>query len=320
MTTDPLVSVIMPTRDRWPLVLESIDSVLLQDDPRWELILVDDGSTDGTADHLEGDERTSAREGSPVDSRIRVIRQEPRGRSAARNRGVAEARAPVLAFLDSDDLYLPWHIGQFLQATPASGSVYAADHLLWDPVSGHRERTVLPRFYPEDPRVSALVGTIATLPGLFAPKGLIESVGGFREDLDGSEDWDLLVRLLRAAPLCRLARPSVLVRQHPGRRSQDVDWDLEWRRRAANELLADPRVDLGPGERALVLAGVARYGAARHYECGEIGLVRRDLVEVLRRLPWVSGWRWVWRLWLQSYLSSRARGWVSHLGRAAQRR
>ena len=92
----PEVSVIIPTYNRRAMLLEAIDSVLAQSVTAFELIVIDDGSTDGTAEHL-----------TRLGKTIRIERIEHSGPAAARNRGVALARAPLIAFLDSDDLWAP---------------------------------------------------------------------------------------------------------------------------------------------------------------------------------------------------------------------
>src|SRR4051812_5349711 len=93
----PLVSVIIPAYNRKAMLCESIDSVLAQNCRDFELIVVDDGSTDGTADEL------AARYGT----RIRVLKQANRGVAAARNLGVSRSCGEYIAFLDSDDLWKP---------------------------------------------------------------------------------------------------------------------------------------------------------------------------------------------------------------------
>jgi glycosyltransferase involved in cell wall biosynthesis len=94
---NPDVSVIIPTYNRQSMVLEAIDSALAQSFQDFELIVIDDGSTDGT------DQRVS----QLTDDRIRFERIEHCGAAGARNRGVEVARAPMIAFLDSDDLWAP---------------------------------------------------------------------------------------------------------------------------------------------------------------------------------------------------------------------
>lgn len=91
-----LVSVIIPTYNRSSSVCESIESALGQTHPDCEVIVVDDGSTDDTAEILAG-----------YGDRIRFVRQENAGPSAARNRGFAESKGGIIAFLDSDDTWLP---------------------------------------------------------------------------------------------------------------------------------------------------------------------------------------------------------------------
>lgn len=98
----PLVSVVIPTYNRSGYVVEALDSVLRQTYPDYEVIVVDDGSTDGTHEALK-----------PYRDRIRYVRQENLGEGAARNLGVSHARGEYVAFLDSDDMWEP----EFLAAT-----------------------------------------------------------------------------------------------------------------------------------------------------------------------------------------------------------
>src|SRR3989304_10037880 len=91
----PTVSVIIPTYNRWPMIGEAVESVLAQSFQGFELIVVDDGSSDGSAENMKGLGRD-----------IRIIVQSRCGVSAARNYGASVARGRYLAFLDSDDLWL----------------------------------------------------------------------------------------------------------------------------------------------------------------------------------------------------------------------
>jgi glycosyltransferase involved in cell wall biosynthesis len=91
-----LVSVIIPTFNRGWILKEAVDSVLAQDYKGFELIVVDDGSTDNTSEIL-----------ASYGNDIRVLFQENKGVSASRNRGIAETSGQFIAFLDSDDLWLP---------------------------------------------------------------------------------------------------------------------------------------------------------------------------------------------------------------------
>ena len=99
------VSVIIPTYNRANLVCRAIDSALAQTHPDIEIIVVDDGSTDDTAERL-----------AIYDQRIRVIRQPNAGVGAARNSGIALAGGEFIAFLDSDDDWLPWKLSAQIAA------------------------------------------------------------------------------------------------------------------------------------------------------------------------------------------------------------
>ena len=101
VTVSPLVAVVVPVFNRCRVVLEALDSIAAQTRPPTKLIVVDDGSTDDTVEHIE---RWLSSRQLPFESRL--IRQSNAGPSAARNRGAAEAdECDLLAFLDSDDLW-----------------------------------------------------------------------------------------------------------------------------------------------------------------------------------------------------------------------
>src|ERR1700690_770876 len=95
----PKVSVILPTFNRIDTIVRAITSVQKQTLQDWELIVIDDGSTDNTAASIEG-----------LDPRLRLIRQGNRGFTEARNAGIRVAEGEYLAFIDSDDEFLPHHL------------------------------------------------------------------------------------------------------------------------------------------------------------------------------------------------------------------
>jgi len=96
-TTSPLITVVIPTYNRKTSVVSALESVLCESDDDLQVVVVDDGSTDGTCEAFD----------ELLDPRVRLIRQENRGVSAARNAGLAAAEGESFSFLDSDDLYLP---------------------------------------------------------------------------------------------------------------------------------------------------------------------------------------------------------------------
>ncbi len=114
----PLVSVVTPVRDAAETLPETVASVLAQTRGDWEMLLVDDGSTDGSAALAE---RFAA-----ADPRVRALRLDaPRGTAAARNAGIAAARGRYIAFLDADDLWRPEKLARQLAFMAAGGHVFA---------------------------------------------------------------------------------------------------------------------------------------------------------------------------------------------------
>ena len=103
MNHRPLISVVIPTFNRKQQVQAAVQSVLAQTYPEFEVIVVDDGSTDGTSQALETLISQEGRNGS----RVRYFFRPNQGQSTARNKGIEKARGELVAFLDSDDIWLP---------------------------------------------------------------------------------------------------------------------------------------------------------------------------------------------------------------------
>ena len=145
MTAPPAVSVMIPVHNRRDPIARAVDSVLAQTFRDFELIVVDDGSDDGTGEVL-----------AAYGDRLTVIRQERAGVSAARNRGVAASRGPLLAFLDSDDWWLPEKLAaqvEFFRTRPDAALCQTEE--LWlrngrrvNPGTRHKKRTARPSSVP----------------------------------------------------------------------------------------------------------------------------------------------------------------------------
>ena len=140
--TRPLVTVVLPTFNREALLPRALDSVIAQTYDNWEIVVVDDGSTDGTAEVLDryaalvseesivkSEERgASAPFAGRIGDRLVVIRQENRGSSSARNVGIESARGRFIAFLDSDDEFAPTKLErqvELFERRPELGFVYS---------------------------------------------------------------------------------------------------------------------------------------------------------------------------------------------------
>jgi glycosyltransferase involved in cell wall biosynthesis len=182
------ISVIIPTYNYARFLGEAIDSVLAQTRPALEIIVVDDGSTDDTPRIL-----------AEYGDRIRVIRQENLGASAARNTGIAAARGEWLAFLDSDDLWRPQKLecdAARIAADPDLGMVHCGAEQFDNTGQtlfvflGGREGWVAPDLLRLDREVIAAPGS-----GLTVRKTAAEEAGGYDPRLEAAEDWDFCYRV-----------------------------------------------------------------------------------------------------------------------------
>lgn len=187
----PPVSVIIPTHNRAAFVTEAIDSVLSQQYAPVELIVVDDGSTDHTAETL-----------AAYENRIQVIRQANKGVSAARNRGIQAATGDYIAFLDSDDLWLPEKLVRqtaFFSANP--DALICQTEEIWirngkrvNPRKKHKKPS---GFIFRDSLALCLVSPSAVM----LKRHLIDEIGGFDESLPACEDYDLWLRISHRFPI-----------------------------------------------------------------------------------------------------------------------
>lgn len=186
----PAVTVVMPVFNREAVVRRAIDSVLVQDFETFELIVVDDASTDETAKAVE----------AVGDARVSLLRQDRnRGGNAARNRGVMAARAPLIAFLDSDDAYLPHKLG------------------------------FLVRYFEERPEIDALIDSFEIRYPARSRKPAFRAVNAV---IDASADIERRVfmrRMFKATPAISVRRAAAIragLFDETLRRRQDFDFVL----------------------------------------------------------------------------------------------
>ena len=174
---EPVVSVVIPAYDRERLVGEAIDSVLAQDVPL-ELIVVDDGSTDGTAAAVQA-----------YGDRVRYHYQENRGIAGARNAGIALAHCSLLAFLDSDDVWMPNKLSRqlaALEADPQLEAVFGHAEQFYDPAVDDEFRRRHPIKVQNSP---------ATLSAaMLIRREAFERVGPFDATVDSGVDVDWYLR------------------------------------------------------------------------------------------------------------------------------
>ncbi|MBA4489205.1 glycosyltransferase family 2 protein [Paracoccus sp. S1E-3] len=204
-TAPPFFSIVIPAYNRADKIGRTLASCLAQSDPDFEIVVVDDGSRDDTRAAVEG----------MGDPRIRYVWQENAGASAARNRGGAEARGTYVAFLDSDDEFLPGKLAAFRAAIAADAGQGGA--VWYSPLYFHRgedNRMVKPdRGIAEGQRVGDYLfaedGLMQTST-LVMPRALFGQVG-FDPGLRCLEDLDLCLRLEEAGARFRMLPEPLVV-------------------------------------------------------------------------------------------------------------
>lgn len=197
------VSIVLPTYNRAASLRRAIDSVFAQSFTAFELIVVDDGSTDGTAMLLAEID----------DARLRVIRIAVNGGAArARNAGVAVARGRLVAFVDSDDAWCIDKLARQMAAMQAAPSVAAScTGFLLERVGSGARFTRIPT--AETTWFDALLDQCAVSPGttLLVRRGVLAEIGLFDPGLRRFEDWDWLLRLVERREFIVVPEPLATV-------------------------------------------------------------------------------------------------------------
>lgn len=216
MSSNPLVSIVIPAFDSERFLGEAIESVLSQSYTPVETIVVDDGSSDGTA---------AVARAHPG---VTLIEQENRGPSAARNRGFAASRGEFVAFHDADDVMTPdklsVQVGHMLE-NPGVGCVLAEQELIVEAgaelpfwVDGTEVETVMPPRPPElqdEPMVHPMTMVVR--------RETFHLVGGFDESMRAAEDFDWMLRAAEEeVEIARLSDVLLRRRVHPGSLTQDA--------------------------------------------------------------------------------------------------
>jgi glycosyltransferase involved in cell wall biosynthesis len=207
----PLFSVIIPTYNRGELIYPTLDSVLAQTERDFELIVVDDGSTDATADALQ---KYAARTN---DQRIKIIRRENGGTTAARNTGISQAGGKYVTLLDHDDLWFPWTlqtyravIEQFDYPAFCAGSIVNQSSGSIDFSSVTRQPLKIEEFKS---LLWAFPDKFSGYPSTWAIRSdVLKSIGGFFPYNLGFEDIDLLLRICDSSRFVSVLEPIVAIR------------------------------------------------------------------------------------------------------------
>jgi glycosyltransferase involved in cell wall biosynthesis len=205
-----LISVVMASYNQGEFLSEAIESVLAQSYPCYEIVLVDDGSTDVTS---------TVAKCYPM---VRYILQPHQGLHAARNRGLQEARGEYLVILDADDRLLPHHLAQSLQAFtdhPEAAGVCGNYRIIGDVEYAHRHRC--------EPAPDSF-GTLLAVGGFPGPPAVamfrtnvVRGLGGIRAGLEANADYDLFLRVAEHHPLYCHHSTVCEYRRHSRQRTKD---------------------------------------------------------------------------------------------------
>ncbi|HEX2227379.1 MAG TPA: glycosyltransferase [Candidatus Binatia bacterium] len=271
MADAPVVSVVIATYNRAELLAQTLDSVLGQRFTGYEVIVVDDGSTDATAAVVQG-----------YGDRVRYLYQENHGPSAARNLGVRHARGAWIAIQDSDDLCAPNHLESlyaYAKEHPECGMIFANGAYLGG--AEHKRRTILPaaksrRLAQDGVRLEDLFDkSIVRLQAALIAKRCYDAIHGHDENLRISMDLDLAFRIFNRYPVAYLDEVVFYYRKHQGNSSGNQELRLRENIRVIQKLVAEnpqATLDLGKGRVAARLAyryyrlAKARWNAGRCLE------------------------------------------------------
>jgi glycosyltransferase involved in cell wall biosynthesis len=196
---DPFISVIIPTYNRLSLLTETVESVRAQVFHDFEIIVVNDGSTDGTPEWLQ------------AQSDLRVVEQHNQGIAASRNHGAAASRGRWLAFLDHDDVWAETKLAvqaDFVRENPDVGLVAVRHVRLGKSYRSPR----LPRWIKGDLLVKEYAESFIHTSSVLIRRDVFEEIGGFPECYRFADEFDVWLKIAAKHPMAYYDRPLVFVR------------------------------------------------------------------------------------------------------------
>lgn len=206
-----MVSVVIPVHNRAGTIRYCLDSVLGQTFDNFEVIVVDDASTDDTAAQVR----------SIQDARLRLLPNNgPRGAQAARNTGILAARSPWIAFQDSDDEWVPDKLERQLAALADAGyeplTVVHSNCWRYYPQADTREVWGLDTVAGDRPFTATLAGPGPMFQGMLTSRLALERIGMLDEQVPSYQEWDTAIRLARECRFIHLEEPLFIYYLHEG--------------------------------------------------------------------------------------------------------
>jgi hypothetical protein len=291
----PRVSVVLPVWNGERFLARAIESVLLQTFDSLELLLIDDGSTDGTAE--------IARSFAERDPRVIILTREHRGVVDALNAGIAAARGEYIARMDADDVSFPSRLEkqiEFLDSRPDCVAVGSAVEII-DEIGEHVGTKTFAESH--DDIESDLIGGTSAIahPTVLARRDALIAVGGYELDRYPSEDYDLWIRLVDKGHLANLREPLLAYRRHRGA----IGIRHRERQHAMGNVI-NSKVRASRGLRPIATRStssgkshVARY----HLDCARIALLGGPRAAAIRHARASIGFE---PLWLEAYAALAA--------------
>ena len=213
--TAPAISVVLPVHNGMPFLGEALDSLFAQDFTDFEIVLIDDGSTDGTSEYVDGL--------AVNEPRLRVVRNGRLGLVGALNFGITQARAALIARMDADDRARPERLGLQFEALKAQpGLVAVAGQMAYMDAEGRATGRVS-RFPTDTGAVRAALEagrSEVAHPTVLVRREAVLRAGGYRAAYKAAEDLDLWLRLLAFGEIGIGSEVVLDYRQHPGQVSQ----------------------------------------------------------------------------------------------------
>ena len=313
MSPLPAISVIVPCYNAAAFVPATLRSVLAQQGFELQIIVVDDGSTDGSPERV-------AREFPGV----ALVRQANAGVAAARNTGLAHARHDWVAFIDADDLWLPGKLQaqwELLARHPDASLAYTAwkvwasnepeptadwlSELAHEAVHSDEWQGPSGWIYPE-----LLVDCVVWTSSVLVRRELLVQAGGFDVALRIGEDWDLWLRLSRLTPMLRVTQPLAIYRMHPNSITKAPP-DTNYKHLVVMRAIGQWGV-AGPDGRRAEMADVKRSQArtwmdlaGARLKAGAMAHAREDAAMAVRSQPWaVQGWKVLAKTMVRSCVSA----------------
>lgn len=276
---EPMVSVIVPVYNGEQWIHQCLESIRAQTFTDYEIIVVDDGSTDNTPQLL-------AEQGTE----IRSFRTENRGVSAARNKGIREARGKYVAFLDADDLWEPDRLERQIAALEAPGApawIYS-DALAVAGDSGEPLYRIGQRVKMFEGNIlrPLLLNDFIPILTVLARKDIFNEVGLFDENMPPSEDWDLFLRIASIYPIAFIPECLARYRIHPSNNSRKQAPDVRAERQLQildRAFASNPHIE--PATRRRAVAAVWLRTATFLLQGGERVHARSFLLRAARQYP-----------------------------------